>query len=645
VTIALALALLVIAVAPALADAPVTAPGQLYAFGSNMFGQLGVAENAGTATANPTPALVTLPGSTGPVVRVATGIGHSLAVTSTGQLFAFGYNYYGQLGSAVNNSTTNANPTPALVSLPGATGTVTDVAAGDEFSLALTATGQLYSFGINAQGQLGIATNSGTLTPTPTPALVSLPGATGPVAQIAAGALHALALTSTGQLYAFGYNYYGQLGSTVNIATSTANPTPAIVGLPGATGLVSAIGAGVTESFAATTTGQLFAFGANDVGQLGIQSNGLPVSTPTLVGLPGATGTVTDIVSGGEHTLVVTSGGQLYGFGTNDFGQLGTSVNSGTTVANATPLPITLPAATGRPMRIGNGYEHSLALTSTGQLYGFGFNHDGALGIPANSGTMTPNPVPAQVDLPGATFETVSQSVDGLQTLAVTSDLTIATASLPSGQAGVPYAATVQAAGGISPYTWSASGLPAGLSIDGASGQIAGTPTAAASGSAVITVTDADGIAASSPALPLAITAAATSAPITQERTPTAARIRASLLSQLAPKGTAARIAALLKAEGYSRAFKALASGGLTIDWYFLPKGARLTGTTTKPVLVAHGKRTFRSAGSLVVTIRLTARGRHLLENRSRLRITAKGTFARQGAAADSTTKTMTLTH
>ena len=632
---ALALALLAIAVAPALADAPVTAAGQLYAFGSNTFGQLGMATNAGTPTANPTPDLVTLPGATGSAVRVATGVGHSLVVTSTGQLYAFGYNYYGQLGSAVNNTTTNPNATPALVTLPGATGPVTDVAGGDEFSLALTSTGQLYSFGINSEGQLGVATNSGTPTPTPTPALVSLPGATGPVAQIAAGALHTLALTSTGQLYGFGYNYYGQLGSAVNLGTTTPNPTPALIGLPGATGLVSAIGAGVTESFAATTSGQLFAFGANDQGQLGISTNGLAVAAPTLVPLPGATGTVTDIVSGGLHTIVVTSGGQLYAFGTNDFGQLGTTTNSGVNAANPTPLPIALPGATGQPLRIGNGYEHSLALTSSGQLYAFGYNHDGALGIPTDSGTATPNPVPAQVDLPGATFETVSQSVDGLHTLAVISDLAVTNASLPAGQVGVPYAVTAQATGGVAPYTWSASGLPAGLAIDGASGQIAGTPRSATSGSAVITVTDANGIAASSPALSLAIAAAATSV---QVAAPTTAQVRASLLSQLSPKGKTARIGALLRATGYSQRFKALAAGTLTVDWYFLPKGARLK------IKVAHGRRTFPSAGSLSVAVKLTTRGRRLLGNARRLRITAKGTFAAKGSAAVVTTRTATLT-
>ena len=53
------------------------------------------------------------------MTQIGAGFSHSLAVTSSGQLFAFGKNYYGQLGSATNNGTTNPNPTPALVPSDG----------------------------------------------------------------------------------------------------------------------------------------------------------------------------------------------------------------------------------------------------------------------------------------------------------------------------------------------------------------------------------------------------------------------------------------------------------------------------------------------------------------------------------------------
>ena len=81
-------------------------------------------------------------------------------VTASGQLYAFGLNYYGQLGSSTDSGTNNPDPSPTLVTLPGEIGPVTQVAAGDDYSLAVTASGQLYAFGFNYYGQLGRSANT-----------------------------------------------------------------------------------------------------------------------------------------------------------------------------------------------------------------------------------------------------------------------------------------------------------------------------------------------------------------------------------------------------------------------------------------------------------------------------------------------------
>src|SRR5262249_23041585 len=155
-----------------------------------------------------------LPGATGPVIQIAAGAQHSLALTSSGQLYAFGDNETGQLGNATNVGTNNPNPTPTLVTLPGEIGPATLIPAGESHSLAVTSSGQLYAFGYNRYGQLGNPTNNGTPKPNPTPTLVTLPGEIGAPTQIAAGAVHTLVITASGQLYAFGFNQYGQLGTT-----------------------------------------------------------------------------------------------------------------------------------------------------------------------------------------------------------------------------------------------------------------------------------------------------------------------------------------------------------------------------------------------------------------------------------------------
>jgi len=138
-----------------------------------------------------------------------------------------------------NNGTLNPNPTPTFVTLPGLVGQVTQVAAGDAHSLVVTSSGQLYGFGLNQNGELGSATNNGTGNPNPTPTFVTLPGRVGQVTQIAAGSNHSLAVTSRGQLYAFGDNQYGQLGSATNSGTANPNPTPRLVSLGAGTTIAS----------------------------------------------------------------------------------------------------------------------------------------------------------------------------------------------------------------------------------------------------------------------------------------------------------------------------------------------------------------------------------------------------------------------
>ena len=495
--------------APTSTSVAATSAGQLYAFGRNAAGELGSAANLQTNDPNPTPALVALPGASGPVTQVAAGELHSLALTSSGQLYAFGSNRYGQLGSAGNSGTDNPNPTPALVTLPGASGPVTQVAGGESHSLAATSSGQLYAFGKNNHGQLGSTANNGTFNPNPTPALVALPGASGPVTQVAAGELHSLALTSSGQLYAFGDNYYGQLGSTTNNGTSKATPTPTEVTLPVASGPVIQIAAGAYYSLALTSSGQLYAFGSNRYGQLGSAGNSgtdNPNPTPMLVSLPEASGPVTQVASGRAFGLALTSSGQLYAFGINYSGQLGTTANSGTEIPNPTPTLVSLPGASSLVTQVAAGAWHSLALTSSGQLYTFGGNSYGQLGSAINNGAEKPNPTPALVDLgAGTTIDTMAPGPLAGHTLVVTANLAVTSDSLPAGRVGTPYSATATAGGGRAPYSWHANGLPAGLSISSASGQISGTPQAEGTTQVSLSVSDRFGIIAKSAPITLAI--------------------------------------------------------------------------------------------------------------------------------------------
>ncbi|HEX4733570.1 MAG TPA: hypothetical protein VH247_04095 [Thermoleophilaceae bacterium] len=128
--------------------------------------------------------------------------------------------------------------------------------------------------------------------------------------------------------------------------------------------------------------------------------------------------------------------------------------------------------------------------------------------------------------------------------------------------------------------------------------------------------------------------------PIPSVTTPTAtaAQILASLVAQLAPKG---KIGAILKAGGYRFAFKALASGAVGINWYFVPKGARLA--KAMPILVASGKTTFAAVGSRQLKVKLTAAGKRLLKKARRIKLTAKGNFVPTGGRAITGRRSFTL--
>ena len=331
-------------------------PGTAWAWGFNGAGELG---NGSTAMNSSIPVAVSLaPGTT--VTAVAGGYGHSLAITSAGQMLAWGWNGSGQLG----NATTTNSRTPVAVSLPSGT-TVTAIAAGYSHSLALTSTGQVLAWGSNSAGQLGDGSTIGSSIPV----TVSLaPGTT--VTAIAAGGSHSLALTSTGGALAWGSNQYGQLGN----GTTTSSSTPVAVNVPSGI-TITAVGAGSTasHSLALTSGGQVMSWGWNGLGQLG-NGNTTNSSVPVMVGLNLGT-TVTAIAAGYAHSLARTSTGQLLAWGDNSAGQLGSGSST-----SSSPVAVSLPPGTA-VTDIAGGANHNLALTSANKVLAWGSNDNGQLGL------------------------------------------------------------------------------------------------------------------------------------------------------------------------------------------------------------------------------------------------------------------------
>jgi alpha-tubulin suppressor-like RCC1 family protein len=395
------------AVAPAKPSA-----GQVYSFGGNLQGELG----RPSPMNDPTPLRVPLPPASNGAAAIASGAGHSLVIGSDGRLYAFGSNTYGQLGTGANLGSSTPNPTPTAVNLPGAAGRVAQTAGGEDVTLALTSTGQLYSFGNNVRGELGRGIDDGGAdVARPTPTQVALPG---PVREMAAGEFQGLAITSDDRLFAWGENNFGQLGVATNAGTENAVATPEQVPLTH-TGRFVSLAAGGEHTLVLTATGEVFSFGNDRYGQLGRAAGATGfASSPALVQFPRLSGKIVAIAAGQEHSLALSSAGRLYAFGDNRSGRLGRPANDATDAANQTPALVTLPAKAGSVIQIAAGADYSLALTSSGTLFGFGNNKYGQLGSSRNNGTDNPNAAPTAVSMPGgARLGAAASSADSEHTL------------------------------------------------------------------------------------------------------------------------------------------------------------------------------------------------------------------------------------
>jgi len=297
-----------------------------------------------------------------PFAQISAGLSRSLAVTDCGQLWAWGSNLHGGTGLGTGSGNT-------LV--PTRVGTSTNwayVSAGSSHSLAVTRAGQLWSWGNNADGRTGRNTTTGnTLVPTRV-------GTATNWATVSASNDHSLAVTRTGQLWSWGRNFHGRTG--LNTSANTATLVPTRVGT--ATNWAS-VSAGNDHSLAVTTTGQLWSWGINAMGGTGLNTSLGSTLVPTRVGTATNWATVS---AGNSHSLAVTTDGQLWSWGSNVNGRTGLDTASGITLA-----PTRIGTATNWAS-VSAGNTHSLAVTTSGQLWSWGSNLDGRTGLNITTGNI-----------------------------------------------------------------------------------------------------------------------------------------------------------------------------------------------------------------------------------------------------------------
>ncbi|KAK7864423.1 hypothetical protein R5R35_000463 [Gryllus longicercus] len=189
-----------------------TEDGDLYTWGHNGYCELG----NGSSNQCWVPSLVQSMLTGKVVVEVACGSHHSLALTDDGEVYAWGQNNCGQVGSGMS---ANQSLPRRVNSVLSARRCIT-IACGQTSSIAVTDTGEVYGWGYNGNGQLGLGNNVNQLNPCRVGALAGVV-----VTRVACGYAHTLALTDVGALYAWGANSYGQLGT----GTKTNANAPVLV--------------------------------------------------------------------------------------------------------------------------------------------------------------------------------------------------------------------------------------------------------------------------------------------------------------------------------------------------------------------------------------------------------------------------------
>ncbi|MGC4109078.1 MAG: PKD domain-containing protein [Nocardioides sp.] len=357
------------------------APGTVWEWGSNAYGQLG----NGTTSASPSGAAA-VPGLSN-VAQVAGGREHVIALTASGTVLTWGSNQYGQLG--LGDSANHSQPSVVNV---GCGGGVTSVDAGHYSSFALCGDGTVRAWGDNADGQLGDGTRTNRRTPvtvqgvtdavsidggrdmtyairadgtmlawgdnsdgeigdgTTTDRLtpVPVPGMTG-VASIAPGRDHVLVLRQDGSVWGWGWNAYGMVGD----GTTTNRTSPVQIQM--STG-IQQLAAGANHSYALTTDGHVLSWGRNYLAELGDGTTTTRTRPVTVTGVSGAV----SIGSGRDHGSAVLADGTVMAWGDNEQGQLG----DGTTTNRR--LAVVVPNVSGATVDGGGGAEYTVVLVSAG---------------------------------------------------------------------------------------------------------------------------------------------------------------------------------------------------------------------------------------------------------------------------------------
>ncbi len=328
--------------------------GTVWDWGDNSSGQLGI----GNTTDSNVPVQVS---SLSDVIAITGGTDFHLALKGDGTVWAWGNNGVGNLG----DGTLSDRHSPVRVdSLSG----ITAIAEGAAHSIALKNDGTVWSWGGNDVGQLGDGTNIVRSSP------VQVSGLTNIVSISTGIGGHSFAIKNDGTVWAWGWNFNGQLGDGTNTDRNIPVQISSLTN-------VASISAGEYHSFAIKNDGTVWAWGANSFGQLGDGTTTQRLSPVQISSLTG----IASIVGGELHSLAIKADGTMLSWGRNNVGQLG----NGTTTDSHVPIQV---PGFSNAKTVSTGESHTTVFKNDGTVWGWGDNSNGTQG----DNTTTNSSVPVQ---------------------------------------------------------------------------------------------------------------------------------------------------------------------------------------------------------------------------------------------------------
>jgi alpha-tubulin suppressor-like RCC1 family protein len=353
--------------------------GSLWGWGANLIGQIGLPQLANFSSP------VQSAFATTDWYQVACGTNYTLALKKNGTLWAWGYNYLGQLG----NNTETSTSTPVQIG----SGIWNQIASGYGLSAGILNDGSLYTWGFNGYGSLG----DNTIINRSSPVKI---GSSNTWLEISCGVSNISARKNDGTIWTTGNAGFGKLGnssvinqssfvqtgSNINswqlvdmfktgfgIAVATPPPSPSTSVSPTPTPTITLTPPATPAPTPTLGNMKLFTWGFNFIGQLG--NNSILVGPGQSVPVQVGTAANWSLICGTNLGFyAIKSDGTMWSWGSNQFGNLGL----GNTMNRSVPTQI----GTGADWcAVSNTLDtYAMAIKNNGQLYGWGSNTFGAIG-------------------------------------------------------------------------------------------------------------------------------------------------------------------------------------------------------------------------------------------------------------------------